>query len=268
MVFDISRTLRSYEYTKRSVADLNRVISSQQFEEMASDTIFDFLQNQMEIVSFKDYLKRYIYEKTKPYETFSQVPEAYYVSVICDSFAMNRAPHAFTPVKTRWTNIVKRWLNSDSVKRSTVFLLGFGLKMTDQEVSAFLTKVLKEQDFRFDDPSETVFWHCFHNGLPYSSAVELLEECKARSSSAKTRKTPQTDPGEPFWENVGDSLTLYLSNKAKIREYLSYLDSKERKPRDLLFEEFYKLYERAVMAARMVVQEEKDNYEDTSGIIE
>ena len=140
MVFDISKTLRSYEYTKRSVVDLNRVISSQQFDEMPSDTIFQYLQDQMEIVSFGDYLRRYIYEKTSPSEPFSQIPEVYYISVIRDSFAMNRAPHAFSPVKTRWINIVKRWLGSESVKRSTVFLLGFGLNMTSQEVSVFLTK--------------------------------------------------------------------------------------------------------------------------------
>lgn len=58
MVFDITKTLRSYEYTKRSVVNLNRVISSKQFDEIPSDTIYEYLVDQIEMVSFLIHSKR------------------------------------------------------------------------------------------------------------------------------------------------------------------------------------------------------------------
>ena len=220
LVFDVTRTLKDYEYTKRSVINFNRIISSREFEDMPSETIFNYLHDQMEIVSFGDYLKRYIYEGGKMDEPFSEVGEEYYVSFIADSFAMNRAPHAFRPVKTRWSNIIKRWLRSSSAKRSTVFLLGFGLNMSDADVSMFLMKVIKEQDFRFDDPRETIFWFCYHHGYPYSTALMLLDEYETSVAD-----TENANAG--FWESVNGTLPVYLSNPEKLKEYLIYLKNCE-----------------------------------------
>ena len=257
VVFDITNSLKDYNFTLNSVINLNRITNSSQFEEMASETILNYLQDQMEIVSFGDYLKRFIFEKSEIPEKLRNVPEEYYVSYISDSFAMNRAPHAFAPVKTRWHNIVKRWLRSDSVKRDTVFLLGFGMNMTDKEVSVFLTKVLKEQDFRFDDPRETVFWHCYHHGFPYSRALELMAEYD------------YAEPGEEasaitaFWSSIrGNALKVYLSNQYKIREYLVYLKCSAPQE-DAAYREFEKLYKRAVEAARKVTREGKEHPEKT-----
>lgn len=246
MAFDITGSLRSYDFTKRSVVNFNNVIYSWQFEEMTSETIFRYLKDQMEIVSFGDYLKRYIYEGTEPQQTFLQLHEEYYVSVITESFLANRAPHSFTPVKSGWGNIIRRWLRSDSVKRSSVFLLGFGLKMTDQDVSMFLTKVLKEQDFRFCDPAETVFWHCYHNSLPYSVALELLGFYENTEETGNDR----------FWTSVQNSLPAYLGNREKLKSYLSWLKTSRRDPQKEAFHEFMLLYERAVSAARMIKQKE------------
>ena len=117
MTFNFTKSLRDYEYTKLSVLDFNRVVSSKQFERMDSETIFRYLSEEMEIVSFGDYLKRYIYERASITEPFQQIPEEYYADYLSDSFTMNRAPHSFTPVRAHWGNIVRRWLRSGSVKR-------------------------------------------------------------------------------------------------------------------------------------------------------
>ena len=163
------------DFTDRAVADLNRVVYAETFETMTSETIYRFLKEQMQIITFGDFLRRYIYEKMNFDEPFGQVPDSRYEEVIRDSFSLNRAPHAFTPVRSRWSTIIKRWLTCDTVKRETVFVLGFGLRMSDEDVSMFLTKAIKEQDFRFSNPTETVFWYCYHYGLPYSEAVRLIE---------------------------------------------------------------------------------------------
>ena len=249
MTFDISDSIKDYEYTKRSIVNYNRMIESSQFEEMSSDAIFQYLTRQMELVSFGDYLRRYIYEGTGMTAPFREVPEKYYIDYIDESFAMNRAPHAFEPVKTRWSNIIKRWLRSDSVKRSTVFLLGFGLNMTDKDVSEFLTKVLKEQDFRFEIPEEAVFWHCFHRGLPYSKALELLEYYKNAGENDASGINPD------FWFKVQSVLPVYLSNENKLREYLLFLRDTELSDANTVYKEFKKLYERALNVARLTINE-------------
>ena len=174
--YDISETIRDYDYTKKAVVNFNRLVNSKDFEKMDTESIFRYLYKQMEVVSFGDFLRRYIYELTRIPLPFNEVSDDYYISYIAESFERNRAPRAFGPVKSRWKNIIKRWLRDGSAKRDTVFLLGFGLNMTDQNVSMFLTKVIKEQDFNFDDPRETVFWHCYHGGLPYSTVAALMKD--------------------------------------------------------------------------------------------
>ncbi len=256
--FDITKSLRDYEYTKRSVVDLNRVVDSKQFEEMDSETIFQYLKDQMEVISFSDYLKRYIYEESGIDAPFAEVPEEFYLSTISESFSMNRAPHSFTPVKTRWSNIIKRWLRSDSAKRTSIFLLGFGLRMSDREVSDFLTKVIKEQDFRFHDPAETIFWYCFHHDYPYSKAVSLQEFYRAVEED-----NTQADPD--FWASVGSSLTVYLSNENKLKEYLVYLKLCQDDPQEMAFREFQSLYERALDAVSILLEKSGQKKEALSG---
>ena len=251
MAFDITGTIRDYEYTKRAIVNLNRIIDSTDFREMDSLSIFRYLQDEMEIVSFGNYLKRYIYEQNKLDEPFAAIPEDYYISVIADSFSMNRAPHAFSPVKSRRGNIIRRWLRDHSARRDTVFLLGFGLKMTEEAVSEFLTKVLKERDFRFDDPTETVYWHCYHHGLPYSHALELLSFYE----QAEAVKPPKEKVR--FWASAMSALKLYLSNPAKLKEYLAYLKASALPRQDLLFSEFSGLYEKASDVAKHIIRDNR-----------
>ncbi len=175
MEFDITHTIEDYEYTRRSVRDMNRILDSREFAEMDSETIYQYLLGQMRIVSFKDYLKRYVYERNPQQVPFAKVREETYISIIIDSFMKNHAPGSFNEIEIRWKATVRYWLRKESATRDNVFLLGFGLKMTDPDVSDFLTKVLKEQDFRFHDPRETVFWYAYHYGLEYSEAKKYLD---------------------------------------------------------------------------------------------
>lgn len=47
--------------------------------------------------------------------------------------------------------------------------------MNDKQISEFLTLVLKEPDFDFTSPSETIYWHCRYNGKSWMEAQKLLE---------------------------------------------------------------------------------------------
>ena len=190
---DFGKTVRDYEFTRKAVKRMGSVVYSSDFEDKDSDTIFMFLLRGMELVSFKDYLKRYLYERAEIDMPFKNVPDKVYQRIIMDSFRDNAAPHSFEPTTKKWSVIVNRWLSQDSVRRSTVFLLGFGLRMRPEDVSEFLTKVLKEEDFRFSDPTESIYYYCYANDLRYSAARELLE----KYSVLETEKNRITVPEKP-----------------------------------------------------------------------
>ena len=173
---DFERTIMDYEFTRRAVHGLQDVVYSADFEDMDADMIFLYLLREMNLVSFKDYLKRFLYERMNTDTPFSKVPEETYQKLIVDAFRRNGAPHAFGPTSKKLAASVKGWLRQDGVKRETVFLLGFGLKMSPEEVSEFLTKVLREDDFDMQNPAEVIYRHCYSHGLPYIEAQKLLQE--------------------------------------------------------------------------------------------
>ena len=181
---DFGATVRDFEFTRKAARQIGAVVYSAAFEDMDSDTIFQYLMRGMELVSFKDYLKRYLYERAQIDIPFREVTDDVYRQIIMDSFKENAAPHSFEPVTKKWSVIVKRWLTQDSVRRQTIFLLGFGLRMKPEDVSEFLTKVLKEEDFRLSDPEELIYRYCFANDLRYSSAQELLKKYEALSAQS------------------------------------------------------------------------------------
>ena len=158
---NLEKTIRDFEFTRRADIGMNSVISSEDFLVMDAEMIFEHLLSEMTPVSFKDYLKRYIYEHFQIQEPFRSVTDQTYREIILQSFSENMAPFTLTPSKKRKSAIVKGWLKSDTVRRPTIFALGFGLRMSPEKVSEFLTKVLKEEDFILDDPQEVVYRYCF-----------------------------------------------------------------------------------------------------------
>lgn len=223
----LSRSLNEFEYTRLSVVNMNRIVDSKEFKDMDSEKIFHYLLDQMELISFADYLRRYLYERFDA----RGLSDKECVYLLEENFAANRAPKNFRGVGGFPG---KKWFQGKENNRNSVFLLGFGLKMSDEDVSAFLTKALLEQDFNFNDRRETIFWHCFHNGLPYSKAVELMN-------------APARESDPEFWVKVNNSLKLYLSNEPKLLEYISCLPSD-----NIALEEFRKLYDRALAAAAKI----------------
>ena len=83
-----------------------------------------------------------------------------------------------SPTSAKLSSLVNNWLTQASVKRETVFLLGFGLRMSTEDVSDFLTRVLREQDFDFHNPEEVIYWYCYRNHLGYYKAEEYKETYK------------------------------------------------------------------------------------------
>lgn len=238
---NFNATVRDYEFTRIANRQIRQVITSASFEDMSSDEIFRFLMHDIRLVSFRDYLKRYLYERAGMTEPFLEIDDRTWQDVITGAFAENGAPHSLEPTTTRWSATVKGWLNSDRVRRSTVFLLGFGLRMDEDDVTDFLTKVLHEDDYRMDDPFETVCRYCFLHHLPYAKARELLE----RSETMPAKKASDAED--------------CLRSEDSLLRYLAGLKGKTAlRVRETMAEQFDSLYRRCLQTAAAIYNRDEE----------
>ncbi|MEE1227889.1 MAG: hypothetical protein U0K57_02880 [Lachnospiraceae bacterium] len=235
--FDASRTIRSFDYTKRAVRDMNYVLDSKDFENKDSEMIFQYLTRKMELVSFRDYLKRYIYEKAQLDMDFDKVPEDLYLEILSSSFTDNLADQCFSHAAKKNATL-KRWLSQESVRRNVIFQLGFGLNMSAADVSLFLTNVIKEEDFNFSDETEAIYWFCFQHGLRYPAAMSLLDQYAILDIHDSIL---DFNPHE-----VSSTPELFLSDKEMLLKYLTYLKRNQvsEQDKDNAYQIFLNLYDR------------------------
>ena len=241
-------TVKDFEYTRKAVKKMNSVIYSAFFEDMDSAAIFDYLLKEMELVSFKDYLKRYIYTRTGIEEPFSNLTDNDYKEIICESFKENGAPFAFEHTTKKTGAIIKGWLTQDSVKRSTVFVLGFGLRMTKEDVSEFLLKVLKEEDFNSSDPEEVIYSYCYEKHLPYAVAHNLIRKYVNLETDINV-----DDAGGESGEQIEEQVCSLLEESKKKNDY--------DKLRESNYKEFLNLYDhvRSIIAEIYSRDEDPEN---------
>ena len=241
-------TVKDFEFTRKAAQRFRQVVSLDSFEDEDADVIFHYLYKEMELVSFGDHLKRYIYERSELEEPYSEVTQEIYRDIVLESFRETCTPKSMSPTSTKLSSLVNNWLVQASVKRETVFLLGFGLRMSVEDVSDFLTRVLREQDFDFHNPEEVIYWYCYYNHLGYAEAEALKEQyqkivpLKKKDGEVFTGKNPETR----------EELFLMLS-------FLKggYEDPRSEKSR--AFQEFIRLYDhsRQIVAAMYQHDEEE-----------
>ena len=176
--FHLERSIKDFEYTRLAMKNIRDVLKAEDFQDMDSDLIYHYLVGGNRYVSFCDHLKRYIYNLMDPDRSFSEIDDEEYKEILKESFKRTGTPKSMTPTSKNWGAICSGWLTQEAVRRSTVFLLGFGLGMSVDDVSMFLTKVSREEDFRMGDPDEVIYWYCFKNRLGYWKAMQLLEQYK------------------------------------------------------------------------------------------
>lgn len=234
--FDCSHSLRDYEFTRRAVHEMNRILDSETFVDMDAEEIFRYLSEEMSIVEFGDYLKRYLYELAEIEEPFGTVPDEVYIDIIKGAFRENHMAFSFEPTSTKPTAIVKRWLKQSAASRETVFLLGFGLAMTDTDVEDFLQKVLLEESFDFGNYRECVFWHCYHNDLAFAKAKEYLQDYEQMPEEGQINRS--------LWEFMRANPVMYLAGEEQLLLYLQQLKLHNRTDdkSDTAQQEFLRLY--------------------------
>ena len=162
-------------FTMRSEDAFYDTVDLASFSDQDAETIYRSLIKDMQPIPFGDFLKRYIYLKTSMEGDFRGIDIKVYQEAIALAFAENNTPKSFTETTAKLSALSKNWLTQDSIARANVFLLGFGLGMSVQDVSSFLLKGLKERDFNFKDPIEIILWYCFRNGYKYPKFVSLRQ---------------------------------------------------------------------------------------------
>jgi len=138
-----------------------------------ADLIYEHLQRNLRAIPFCDHLKRYVYQKAGMSGNYDDIPLDEYRAVIKESFKDNDTPPSFTPTTARFGSLIKNWLTQHTVSRKVVFLLGFGLKMSVEDVNAFLVKALREQEMNPKNPFEVICWYCYRNRLGYPKFERL-----------------------------------------------------------------------------------------------
>mgnify|MGYP000000581720 FL=1 len=63
-------SVKDFEFTRKAAQKFRQVVSLDSFEDEDADVIFHYLYKEMELVSFGDYLKRYVYERAELEEPF------------------------------------------------------------------------------------------------------------------------------------------------------------------------------------------------------
>lgn len=172
-----SRTIiDSIDFTIRSENVFYNTVDLAEFQDKDAETIFDFLKKEIRLIPFGDYLKRYIYLKSGMSGDYLTIDIRDYQHIIIDSFAENNTPKSFEETTAKIGALSKNWLTQAAVKRSIVFLLGFGLNMCVEDVSQFLTKALRERDFDFKDPMEIIFWYCLNKRYKFKKMLMLKQQ--------------------------------------------------------------------------------------------
>lgn len=181
------------EYTESAWESLYNTVDDEEYAEHDAKVIYKTLEECIKRISFGDYLKRYIYRKTKMKIPFSEVSISDYQQIIKDSFEENYTPKGFTENTTKLSALSKNWLTQQTVRRKVVFLLGFGLNMSVDDVNMFLNKGICESSINPKDPFEVICWYCYQNGYNFLKYEKLTEKYNEMSENSPTTEEIYSD---------------------------------------------------------------------------
>ncbi len=184
----VRNPIQDFEFTRRAYENFQQVVNLEEFEDQDAEVIFQYLYEKMELVSFGDYLRRYLYERFSFGRPFAQVSLDEYKDVIVRSFERTGTPKSMRPTSTKLRTMAGNWLTQASVKRESVFLLGFGLDMSLDTVREFLMKVQKEKDFDFSDAEEVIYWYCYKNHYSYDVAEKMKQRYQEIRPSGQEKR--------------------------------------------------------------------------------
>ncbi len=179
--------MKEIDFTDAAWESLYDAVDATVFLEQDAQLIYDSLKNRLRFISFGDYLRRYIYLKAEISEPFSTVELKEYQLIIRSAFSDNCTPASFDVTTCKLSALSKNWLTQQTVNRKVVFLLGFGLNMSVDDVNTFLTKALREPQINPKNPFEVICWYCYKNGYNYLKFEKLYNMYKNTCAKQKNQ---------------------------------------------------------------------------------
>lgn len=236
-----SSDIREYDFTEAAWESLYDAVDDTRFLDQDAQLIYNSLRHKLKIRSFGDYLKRYIYLKAELSDPFTQIPLKDYQLIIRSAFSDNHTPPSFTPTTAKLSALSKNWLTQQTVKRNVVFLLGFGLNMSVEDVNMFLTKGLREPEINPKDPFEVICWYCYKkqfNYLKFEQLWSAYNAIPANISTAGNIYSEHTIGVRNTMQSIHDDTQLlsHLS-KLKANEKTSVMSITSRECFDALYNE-------------------------------
>ena len=168
--------MKGREFTIDAEERFYDVVDDPLFHSEDRNLIYQALQRELRPILFGEYLRRYIYGKAGMTEDFESVPVSEYQQILVTNFRSNETPASFGEGRTSLRAMAKNWLTQQTVSRQVVLLLGFGLRMTVEEVNEFLTKALHEHRLSPKDPMEVICRYCYQNRLDYDRFDVLYQQ--------------------------------------------------------------------------------------------
>ncbi len=172
------RYSKGMEFTIAAEERFYDVVDDPLFHSEDRNLIFRALLSSLHPIMFGDFLKRYIHRKAGMTEDFDAVPLSEYQQIIVSNFADTQTPFSLGEGRVSPRMTAKNWLTQQTVSRRAVLLMGFGLRMTEEEVNEFLTKALHEHRLSPKDPEEVICRYCYRNRLDYARYEVLLEQSR------------------------------------------------------------------------------------------
>ena len=154
-------------FTRNAWEWLYQTVDHDEFGDRDTELIYQSLEKDFRPAHFGRYLQHYIFKKMGMEGSYTDVPLKDYQTVIQDAFRDNGTPPSFTPTSSKLSALAKNWLTQQSVKRQAVLLLGFGLRMSAEEVNQFLYKALHEPMLNDQNPFEVICKFCYQHGYGY-----------------------------------------------------------------------------------------------------
>jgi len=248
------------DFTNNAWEALYDAVDSSYFQDADADLIYATLEKRLKFVSFGEYLKRYIYRKSGLKESFADVPLSVYQQIIKDSFRDNNTPQSFEPTTARLSALSKNWLTQQTVRRKVVFLLGFGLAMSAEDVNEFLKKALREQGINPKNPFEVICWYCYKNGYSYLKFEKLWQVFCQTPSNSLDISLLYADL------TLGARNTMnYINNDAALITFVSKLKTSDNRPQLSVTAKkcFYDLFERSKeLVADLYNREEQERHQE------
>lgn len=220
---------------------LNDVVDDTCFPDKDALLIYNSLKHRLKFRSFGDYLRRYIYRKAGLTKPFKEIPLDEYRLIIQTSFSDNQTPASFSATTSKLSSLSRNWLTQQTVRRNVVFLLGFGLNMSVEDVNMFLTKGIREQEINPKDPFEVICWYCFKNNFNYLKFEELWDiynTLPPKSPYAANFNTERTISIRNSMRSINSEKELIAHlTKLKVNEKMSAISVTVKKSFDKLYDE-------------------------------